>query len=145
MAFNFALFYQLLLKALILAGSSSTVNADGNGEQQTNDVRNMKKSQNIEFGSLHLISPGLRALKEEDAKSLPTRETLNTESLTTFAPSISHKTLVPSPSSVSSFDVDSSQDWTHGSVAVVSEHGATIKINMPPATQVGDTLFLFLR
>ena len=139
MAFNFALFYfQLLL------GPLSTV-ADGNGEQHTNDVRNLKKSQKNEFVSLHLISPGLRVLKEEGVKSFPTRETINTESPTTFAPSISHKTLFPSPSSVSSFDVDNSQDWTHGSYAVVSEHGETIKINVPPATQVGDTLFLFLR
>ena len=86
-----------LAQAAILAGSSSTDNADGNGEQQTNDVRNTKKSQRNKFD---LISLGLRALKEEDVKSLPTRETINTESPTTFAPSISHKTLVPSPSSV---------------------------------------------
>ena len=37
------------------------------------------------------------------------------------------------------------QKWNHGSYAVASKRSGTIKIHVPQDTQVGDTLFLFLR
>jgi hypothetical protein len=37
------------------------------------------------------------------------------------------------------------QIWHHGSYAVASKHSGTIKLHVPRDTQVGDTLFLFLR
>ena len=38
-----------------------------------------------------------------------------------------------------------SRNWNHGSYAVASKRRGTIKIHVPQDTQVGDTLFLFLR
>ena len=39
---------------------------------------------------------------------------------------------------------DDSENWNRGSYAVASKSGS-IKLNVPKDTQVGDTLFLFLR
>jgi hypothetical protein len=38
-----------------------------------------------------------------------------------------------------------SQNWNHGSYEVASKRRGTIKLHVPRDTQVGDTLFLFLR
>ncbi|KAL3817570.1 hypothetical protein ACHAXA_010589 [Cyclostephanos tholiformis] len=38
-----------------------------------------------------------------------------------------------------------SQNWNHGSYAVASKRSGTIKLHVPQDTQIGDTLFLFLR
>ena len=42
-------------------------------------------------------------------------------------------------------DGDDSRNWNHGSYAVASKRSGNIKLNVPQDTQVGDTLFLFLR
>jgi hypothetical protein len=44
-----------------------------------------------------------------------------------------------------SFDYGDPRAWNHGTYAVASEIGERIEIKMPPATRVGDTLFLFVR
>jgi hypothetical protein len=38
-----------------------------------------------------------------------------------------------------------SRNWNHGSYAVASRHSGKLKLYVPRHTQVGDTLFLFLR
>jgi hypothetical protein len=40
---------------------------------------------------------------------------------------------------------DDSRNWNHGSYAVASKRSGNIKLNVPQDTQIGDTLFLFLR
>jgi hypothetical protein len=40
---------------------------------------------------------------------------------------------------------EDSKNWSRGSNAVASNHSGTIKVHVPQDTQVGDTLFLFLR
>ena len=41
-----------------------------------------------------------------------------------------------------SFDYDDPQAWSHGTYAVASEIGEDVEIKMPPATKVGDTLWV---
>jgi hypothetical protein len=40
---------------------------------------------------------------------------------------------------------EDSKNWNRGSYAVASKHSGTIKLHVPQDTQIGDTLFLFLR
>ncbi|KAL3777389.1 hypothetical protein ACHAW5_004218 [Stephanodiscus triporus] len=50
----------------------------------------------------------------------------------------------PTISSMPSFDYDDPQAWNHGTYAVASEKGENVEVKLPPATMVGDTLFLFV-
>ncbi len=63
----------------------------------------------------------------------------------TYYPTYAPITGSPTGSSMPSFDYDDPQAWSHGTYAVASEIGEDVEIKMPPATKVGDTLFLFLR
>jgi len=40
---------------------------------------------------------------------------------------------------------EDSKNWSRGSHAFASKHSGTIKLHVPRDTQIGDTLFLFLR
>ncbi|KAL3792097.1 LOW QUALITY PROTEIN: hypothetical protein ACHAW5_006742 [Stephanodiscus triporus] len=42
-------------------------------------------------------------------------------------------------------ECDDSMNWNHGSYSVASKRSGNIKIHVPQDTQIGDTLFLFLR
>lgn len=39
---------------------------------------------------------------------------------------------------------DDSNDWSHGSYAVMSKESGVVKLPIPPDTQLGDYLFLFI-
>ena len=112
-----------LAQRAVLAGSTSTrlghTTQDaggGDGEKQTNHLRKTKKVQ------------GEKSIAIQDGKTIDENDS---PSFTTGLRALRGE--------------DDSKDWSRGSYAVASKHSGTIKLQVPQDTQVGDTLFLFLR
>jgi hypothetical protein len=111
-----------LAQRAVLAGSTSkrlgrTAQdaGGGDGEKQTNHLRKTKK---VQGGKSIAIQDGITIDENDSSSFTPGLRALRGE--------------------------DDSENWNRGSYAVASTSGS-IKLNVPKDTQVGDTLFLFLR
>jgi hypothetical protein len=63
----------------------------------------------------------------------------------TYYPTYAPITDAPTGSVMPTFDYDDPDSWNRGTYAFASDIGERLVIDMPPATRVGDTLFLFVR
>ena len=147
MLFKFAaVLFSTVLQTAVVAGASSTrLGSDvldvGDGDQEKNFVRKMKKEKDSKKSKNEGKDEGEDEESDEDIFSLQDSETSE----------VGIPPLIPSlrTNGITLDGFDDISDWNHGSYAVSSGNVGSgrrqLKVYAPEYTQVGDYLFLFLR